>query len=302
MDFASRISKLKKESNAVILAHNYQTPEVQDIADYLGDSLDLCRKAEKTDAEYIVFCGVDFMAETANILTGKKVLLPDPGARCPLAATLSVEDVKKAKRDHPGMPVVLYINTLAEAKAEADVICTSANMLKIIDSLEGKRVIFGPDSNMAFYAKSRTKKEILTVPEAGYCIVHRNLLPGKRIAEMLKEHPEAVLLAHPECNPDVQAMAHHITSTNGMVKLASSLPDKVFILATEEGLAHRLAKENPKKTFYAISGAVCRNMKKTTLEKIYNCLLKKEPLVNVPEQTAKQARRAIDRMMELSGA
>ena len=300
MGIAEEIKKLKVESNAVILAHNYQVPEVQDVADFCGDSLDLCRKAEKTGADTIVFCGVDFMAETASILTGKKVLVPDADARCPMAGMLPAVQVREAKKKHPGVPVVLYINTLAEAKAEADVICTSANMLEVINSLDSDTVIFGPDSNMAYFARKKTKKNIITIPEAGHCIVHRGLIPAKRISEMLKLHPAAILLAHPECEPEVQEMAHHIASTNGMLKLARALPAKEFIVATEEGLGYRLSKENPDKKFYVLAGAVCRNMKKTTLEKVRECLTRKEPQVFVPPDIAKKARRAIERMMELS--
>ena len=300
MEMNEEINRLKRESNALILAHNYQVPEVQDVADFCGDSLDLCRKAEKTSAEWIVFCGVDFMAETASILTGKKVIVPDADARCPMAGMLPALQVREAKKKHPGIPVVLYINTLAEAKAEADVICTSANMIEIINSLDSDTVIFGPDSNMAYYARKKTRKTIITIPEAGHCIVHRGLIPAKRISEMLKLHPQAILLAHPECEPEVQGMAHHIASTNGMLKLARELPGKEFVVATEEGLGYRLSKENPKKTFYVLTGAVCRNMKKTTLGKVRMCLESKKPQVSVPAETAKKARRAIERMMELS--
>ncbi|MFH0818314.1 MAG: quinolinate synthase NadA [Candidatus Micrarchaeota archaeon] len=294
------IKKLKEDSNAIILAHNYQSPEVQDIADYSGDSLDLCRSAEKSDAEWIVFCGVDFMAETASILTRKKVLVPAPDAKCPMAGMLPAQQVREAKKNHPGVPVILYINTLAEAKAEADVICTSANLLQIIDSLDSDTVIFGPDSNMAHYARKNTNKKIITIPEDGHCIVHRGLIPAKRIQDMKKLHPKAILLAHPECEPEVQEMANYVASTNGMLKFAHSLPDKEFIIATEEGLGYRLSKENPGKTFYVITGAVCRNMKKTTLEKVRDCLQNKEPQVFVPPEIAEKARRAIERMMELS--
>ncbi len=296
------IIKLKISSRAVILAHNYQTPEIQDIADYVGDSLDLCRSAQKTDSEYIVFCGVDFMAEAASILTGKKVLLPEPDARCPLAGMLSAREVRDAKKKHPGVPVVLYVNTLAEAKAEADIICTSANIVEVINSLDSETVIFGPDQNMAHYARKRTSKKIIAIPEGGHCIVHQGLLPAKRIREMMGAHPDAILLAHPECEPEVQEMADHIVSTNGMAKLARSLPVKEFIVATEEGLGYRLSKENPGKRFYVLKGAVCRNMKKTTMAKLRDCLLRKEPLVSVPKETAEKAKRAIERMMELSKA
>jgi quinolinate synthase len=296
-----KIKRLKEERNAVILAHNYQAPEIQDMADFLGDSLDLCRKAASTDADYIVFCGVDFMAEAASILTGKKVLLPERGARCPMAAMLPATMVREAKARNPGIPVVLYVNTLAEAKAEADVICTSANMTDVINALESDRVIFGPDGNMAHYARKMTGKEIIAVPECGYCIVHKSLLPLQEIRRVLEEHSGAVLLAHPECNPDVQDIAHHIASTNGMVRLARELPDKEFIIATEEGLAYRLSKENPGKTFYRIGGAVCRNMKKTTPGKVLACLENLAPQVEVPTETAAKAKKAIERMMELSG-
>jgi quinolinate synthase len=294
------ILKLKKDMNAVILSHNYQSPEVQEIADFLGDSLDLCRRAEKTGAEYVVFCGVDFMAEAASILTGKKVLIPDKDARCPMASMLSAEDVRNAKKKHPGVPVVLYINTVAEAKAEADVICTSANMIEILNALPGDEVIFGPDCNMAYYAQKRMKKKIILVPEGGHCIVHKGLIPAKRIKEMMAEHPKAIVLAHPECNPDVQELSHHIVSTNGMVKLARELPGNEFIIATEEGLAYRLSKENPTKIFYRIPGAVCRNMKKTTLPKIFACMQNKRPMVEVPKEIAEKSRKAIQKMMDLS--
>ncbi len=300
MGIAEEILELKKKSNAVILAHNYQIPEIQDMADYVGDSLDLCRKAAKTDAEYIVFCGVDFMAETASIITDKTVLIPENEAKCPMACMLSAEQVREAKRKNPGVPVVLYINTLAEAKAEADVLCTSANMVKIINSLESDKVIFGPDMNMAKYALKETGKKIITIPEKGHCIVHKSLISSEEIANTLKERPDSVLIAHPECNEDIQMMAHYIESTNGMVRLAKELPKKEFIIATEYGLLYRLAKENPGKKFYGITGAVCRNMKKITPEKLRWCLVEKKPVVEVPREIAKKALKAVEKMMQIT--
>ncbi|MFH1448489.1 MAG: quinolinate synthase NadA [Candidatus Micrarchaeota archaeon] len=301
MNIIEEISRLKEDANAILLAHNYQKPEIQDIADYLGDSLDLCKTAAKTDAEYIVFCGVDFMAETASIFTGKKVLLPEMDAKCPMASMLSAEDVRRAKDEHPGVPVVLYINTLAEAKAEADIVCTSANMLKVIDSVDCDSVLFGPDRNMAEYAKKKTGKRIITIPRDGYCVVHKSLMHIKNINDILRKHPRAVLLAHPECNEDILNIAHYVVGTNGMVRLAKELPDKEFIIATEYGHLYRLSKENPGKKFYGVRGAICRNMKKTTIEKVYRCLLKREPLVRVPEGISRRALKAITRMMEVSG-
>ncbi len=300
-EFKKEIRKLAKENNALILAHNYQRPEIQDVADFVGDSLDLCLRASKAggDIDYILFCGVDFMAETANILTGKKVLIPDLRARCPMAGMLSAKRLREAKREHPGAGVVLYINTLAEAKAEADVICTSSNCVEVIDSLEQDEILFGPDINLAWYASQRSRKKIIPVPPDGHCIVHKLLIHEEDVLALKDKHPRAVVLAHPECNPAVQKLADYVLSTNGMLRKAKELPNKEFIVVTEEGLAYRMKKEMPEKNFYPIEHAICVNMKRHTLEKAYLALENKSPEVNVPEKIADRARGAIKKMLEI---
>lgn len=301
MGLEAEIQRLKKEKNAVILAHNYQIPAIQDVADFVGDSLDLARKAAATDADYILFCGVDFMAETAAILNpGKTVLIPDKAARCPMAAQLPAATVRAAKREHPGVPLVLYINTLAEAKAEADIICTSANCADVVNSLDASEVLFGPDENMVYYLSKRTSKRIIAVPEHGFCITHKHLIALADVMLKKEEHANAVVLAHPECNPDVQDVADYILSTNGMVRKARELDAREFIIATEKELCYRLRKEMPQKRFYPASEeAVCVTMKKNTLEKACAALKNGEPVVKVDERIAKKARKAIERMLAL---
>lgn len=300
MGLKEEISRLKREMNAVILVHNYQRPEVQDMADFLGDSLDLCQKATELDADYIVFCGVRFMAETAAILNpDKKILMPDETATCPLANMLTKKVLLEAKRKNPGAPVVLYINTNADAKAEADIICTSANAPAVVNSLPQNTVLFGPDKNMCYYLSKRSKKNIIPVPADGYCPVHRDLIQKIDILLLKREHPNAILLAHPECNQDVQEMADYVLGTGGMVKKAKELPNKEFIIATEEGICHRLKKENPAKEFYPIKKAVCPNMKKGSLEKIRDALKSRRPVITVQEDVAERARKAIERMLEV---
>lgn len=301
-ELKARTRELAKRMNAVILAHNYQRPEIQDVADFCGDSLDLAMKAYRTKADYILFCGVDFMAETAAALNpGKTVLMPDVTARCPMAGMLPREAVVKAKREHPDAGVVLYINTLAEAKAEADIVCTSANAVRIVKSLPEKKILFGPDENLAYFVQKRLpEKQITPIPAHGFCVVHKSLLLKWQFDLMKSEHPGAVLLAHPECNPDVQEMADFVLSTNGMVEKVRELPDKEFIIGTEEGLAYRLRKENPGKKFYVVDTAVCVNMKKHTLEKAYKALMERKPVVTVPEEIAEKVRVVTERMLNLT--
>ncbi|MEW6329614.1 MAG: quinolinate synthase NadA [Candidatus Micrarchaeota archaeon] len=301
IDYAGEIRELAEEMKALILAHNYQRPEIQDVADFAGDSLDLCLRASEAgkDFDYILFCGVDFMAETANIITGKKVLIPDLRARCPMAGMLGAKSLREAKREHPGAGVVLYINTLAEAKAEANVICTSSNCVDVIGSLEQDEILFGPDMNLAWYAAQRSRKKIIPVPPDGHCIVHKLLIHEEDVLALKDAHPHAVVLAHPECNPAVQKLADHVLSTNGMLRKAKALPEKEFIVVTEEGLTYRMKKEMPEKNFYPIEHAVCVNMKRHTLEKAYLALKNKSPEVKVPEGIADRARGAIKRMLEI---
>jgi quinolinate synthase len=299
---ADKIMKLKKEKKAVILAHNYQRPEIQDIADYVGDSIELSRKAmEEKEAEIIVFSAVDFMAESAAILNpDKKVLLPSAGARCPMAQMLTVEEIKRWKALYPLVPVVLYVNTLASAKAYCDVCCTSANAVKVIESVNAETVLFGPDRNLADYVQRKTGKTIIPIPEWGFCPTH--LLFQPEDVQVLKGHyPEAVVMVHPECTLEMRNVADFIGSTSQMCRYAKENNAKTFIVATEEGLLHRLRKDNPEKRFIlAYEEAVCPNMKLNTLERLYTALKEERYVVTVPEAIAKRARKALEKMFELT--
>ncbi len=301
MTLAEEIAKLKKEKNAIILAHNYQRPEVQDIADYIGDSIELSRKAmEELEAKIIVFAAVDFMAESAAILNPeKKVLLPSLGARCPMAQMLTVEEIKRAKSLHPGVPVVVYVNTLAEAKAQSDICCTSANAVQVVASLKADKVLFGPDRNLAEYVQRQTGKTVIPIPEWGFCPTHLLFQP-EDIQILKMEQPHAVVLVHPECTSEVQKMADFVGSTSQICRYAKKSCAKTLIVATEEGVLHRLRKDNPEKTFIlAYAGAVCPNMKLNTLERIYASLKEEKYVVKVPAPIAKKARKALERMFEL---
>jgi len=247
-DLQRRILTLKDEKKAVLLVHNYQVPEIQEIGDYLGDSLQLCRQAQRVkDAELIVFCGVDFMAETAAILNpDKKVIIPSLEACCPMAAMLPLSRLREAKERHPGAPVVLYVNTLAEAKAEATVICTSANADRIVAGLDAEKVIFGPDRNLAYYVERRVPEvDLVVVPEDGYCSVHRFLGNGDEAMELKQLHPGAEVWAHPECEPEFQDRADYVLSTGGMTRRAVESDAETFIVGTEQGLIDRLRNDTP---------------------------------------------------------
>jgi quinolinate synthase len=298
---AEKIRKLKAEKKAIILAHNYQRPEIQDMADYVGDSIELSRKAiEEKEAKIIVFSAVDFMAESAAILNPeKKVLLPSLGARCPMAQMLTVDEIKRMKALYPGVPLVLYVNTLASVKAQCDICCTSANAVKVIQSLDADTVLFGPDRNLAEYVQRKTGKKIIPVPEWGFCPTHLLFQPEDvRILKM--EHPEAAVMVHPECTWEMQKTADFVGSTSQMCRFAKESSAKTFIVGTEEGILHRLRKDNPEKQFIlAYEGAICPNMKLNTLERLYVALKEEKHVVTVPEPTAKRARRALERMLEL---
>jgi len=299
-----RILRLKEERNALLLVHNYQVPEIQVLADHLGDSLELCREAQRVkDADLIVFCGVDFMAETAAVLNpDKKVVIPRHTACCPMAAMLPVSKLLEAKERHPGVPVVLYVNTLAEAKVEATVICTSANADRIVWKLGAEKVLFGPDMNLAYFVGERVPGvEIITVPEDGYCNVHRFIGDGEEAMALKRKHPGAEVWAHPECEPAFQDRADYVLSTGGMVRRARESHAEVFIVGTEVGLIDRLARENPGKRFLpAKRHAVCEAMKQITLESLYAALIHEEPVVTVPEDVASRARGAIELMFDMS--
>ncbi|RLF85473.1 quinolinate synthase [Thermococci archaeon] len=299
MNLVEEIMRLKEEKNAIILAHNYQLPEIQDIADFLGDSLELARKVVNVDADIIVFAGVDFMAETAKILNpNKKVLLPTRRATCAMAHMLKVEHILEAKEKYPDAPVVLYINTMAETKAYADVTVTSGNAARIVEKLEADTVIFGPDNNLAYYVAKRTGKRIIPIPEGGHCYVHKKFtLEDVRRAR--KEYPNAKLMVHPECNPEVQEQADLIVSTGGMVRNACQHDE--WVVFTEKEMVYRLQKLYPDKKFYpANEDAFCIGMKSITLKHIYEALRDEKYEIEVPEEIAIKAKKAIERMLEMS--
>lgn len=293
------INRLRAERNAVIVAHNYQRPEVQEIADYTGDSLELSIIAAKLTApEVIVFCSVDFMAETAKLLApDKMVLLPDRTAGCPMADMVTPEGLRALKAQHPGVPVVCYVNSSAAVKAECDITCTSANAVKVVNSLEADTVIFAPDQCLGAWVQRHTEKHLILW--AGYCPTHNRILTD-HIRAMRAAHPQAEVMVHPECTMDVIELADHVVSTGGMVRVAKESPATEFIVATEEGMLHRLRKEAPEKAYYHIAPvAVCPNMKKTTLEKVLWSLEELQYQITIPEEIADRARRAIQRMLDV---
>ena len=296
------IQQLAKENNTVILAHNYQSSEIQAIADYIGDSFGLCQQAQRIKADTILFCGVRFMAETAAILNpDKQVLIPDLKARCPMAAQLPPEVIRDAKQKHPSVPVVLYVNTTAEAKAEADVICTSSNLCTILQALDTNPVIFGPDGNMADYARHICKFDIIPIPDHGFCHVHVTFSFDPQTLAFKEEHPEAKLLVHPECGWNIQQQADFIGSTGQMLQYARDSSASTFIICTEVDLVTRMRHEIPKKHFIpALDYAVCKAMKKITLEKIKASLVHNQYPVTVAKPIADKARNAIQRMLDLT--
>ena len=298
-----RILEVKKQKNALLLVHNYQVSEIQEIADVLGDSLELCRKAQEAeDADMIVFCGVDFMAETAKVLNpDKKVVIPSRKAVCPMAGLLSMDMLREAKAKYPDAPVVLYVNTLAKAKAEATVTCTSANADKIVRQLGAKQVIFGPDKNLGYFVQKRLPDVELTyVPEDGHCRVHRFIGKGEEAMELKKRHPGSEVWAHPECEPEFQDKADYVLSTGGMVRRANETDTEVIIVGTEEGLIDRLQREHPEKKFLpAKKHSVCGAMKRITLDNLYVAMVDEEVEVHVPDEIAKKAAVAIERMLKM---
>jgi quinolinate synthase len=297
MNIVEEITKLKKEKNAIILVHNYQRPEIQNIADSLGDSLGLAREAAKTDARIIVFCGVRFMAETAKILSPKKmVFLPRKEAGCPMADMITAEDLRILKEKYPGAKVVSYVNTNADVKAESDICCTSANAIEVVRNVKGERIIFAPDKNLAAYCQRFVDKEI--IPWNGYCYVHEKI--RKEEVRLAKEKfPDALLLVHPECNPSVIDLADEVLSTSGMLNFAKKSDKKRFLIGTEEGLIYRLKKENPGKEFYAAGTAkMCRNMKLTTLYDVYLSLKEERYPIELAREIIKSAQKPLEAMLK----
>jgi quinolinate synthase len=302
MTIADDVLKLKRKKKAVILAHNYQRPEVQDIADYVGDSIELSLRAkEERDAKIIVFAAVDFMAESAAVLNpGKKVLLPCLGSRCSMVQMLSAEQLRMWKRKYPGTPVVLYVNTLAEAKAECDICCTSANAVKVVNAVNADTVLFGPDRNLAEYVEEKTGKRVIPIPPQGFCPTHV-LFMKDDVAAQKEAHPDAVVAVHPECSKEVRDVADFVGSTSQICRHAKASSAKKFIIGTEVGILHKLRKENPAKEFFpAYGGATCNAMKLTTLERLYGSLYEEQNLITVPKNVAKKASRSLERMFTLS--
>jgi quinolinate synthase len=292
------IGRLKSERRAVLLAHNYQVAEVQDAADFVGDSLELSQKAAATEAEVIVFCGVRFMAETAAILSPRKtVLLPEAGAGCPMADMITADELRVWKARYPGRPVVCYVNTSAEVKAESDVCCTSSNVLRVVNSIPDPEILMVPDKNLADFAARRTSRTI--IPWDGSCYVHNNITAAD-VERSRALHPGAEVWAHPECRPEVIDLADKALSTGQMIREAKVTSREEIVLATERGIIHRLKKESPGKAFFPVKdSALCLNMKKTTLPKVLLALEENRSVVTVPPDIIRRARGAIEKMLAL---
>ncbi|MBN1677531.1 MAG: quinolinate synthase NadA [Candidatus Thermoplasmatota archaeon] len=295
-DLQRSIVELKREKDAIILGHNYQRKEVQEISDFLGDSYGLSVQASRTAAKIIVFCGVDFMAESAKILNPEKVVLhPNLRARCPMAAMVDAASLKELKAQHPGAPVVSYVNTSAEVKAESDICCTSANAVKIVQSLPDKKIIFVPDTNLGLYVQRFVKdKEMVFWP--GYCPTHVNIT-RENLERLKEEHPEAEVLVHPECTPDVIDVADHAYSTEGILRHVQTSSKKEFIIGTEENMIHRLSKEAPGKIFYAVPNATCPSMREIALEDVRDSLVKMQYRIELPDDIIIRARVPLERMI-----
>lgn len=305
------ILNLKKEKDVTILAHYYQTLEIQEIADYVGDSLGLSKIArDHTNTKNIIYAGVLFMAETASILNpGKRVLMPDKQAGCPLASFLDGNTVNTYKEKYPGVPAVVYINSTAETKAETDVVCTSSNAIKVVQGIQNefksKKVLFGPDENLADYVRQKTGINIINLPDEGFCYVH-NVIKDLDVIKVKNEHPNALITVHPECKREVRELADHIGSTKGMYDYVKKNASKgnEFIIGTELGFVQRVQKDFPNNKIYPINeNFICRNMKLSTLEKIFNLLnnLNNDKYkVTVPDNTANKARISLEKMLKYS--
>ncbi len=295
----NKIYNLKKERKAVILVHNYQLGEIQDIADFIGDSLELSQKAARTDARVIVFCGVHFMAETASILCPDKVvLLPDLNAGCPMANMVTAEQLRQRKKELPDAAVVSYVNTTAEVKAESDICCTSANAVRVVESLNNEKILFVPDKYLGHYISTKINKEFFLWP--GFCPTHTRIMP-QHILELKENYPEAKVVVHPECRPEVIALADEVLSTGGMCRYARRDDVSQMVVSTEIGIIYRLRKENPGKRFIPVSEqAICPNMKLITLEKVLESLEEMAPEVKVSGDIRLKAKMAVDRMLEVA--
>ncbi len=298
-EYQGKIRELLKERNAVMLAHNYQRDEIQEIADIAGDSLELSRKAAETDAEVIVFCGVHFMAESAAILSPQKtILLPRTEAGCPMADMITADKLRKKKEElGPDVPIVTYVNSSAAVKAESDICCTSANAVAVVESLDADKVFMTPDQNLAQYVARFTKKEVDYWK--GFCPTHHLLKPSQ-VAAAREALPGAKMVAHPECPPEIIDMADHVTSTSGMYRYAKESGADKFIIATESGIMYRLRKENPDKQFMHVStDMICPNMKVTSIEDVYDALVEMKEVITVPEDIRERAKVTLERMLAI---
>ncbi len=294
-----KLGELKKSRNAIILAHNYQIEEIQDIADFVGDSLELSRKASQTNADVIVFCGVKFMAESAKILSPEKtVLLPVKNAGCPMADMVDVESLKKFKTKYPKAKVVTYVNSSAAVKAESYICCTSSNAIEIVESTPSRQIIFAPDKNLANYVSKYTDKEIIVWN--GYCPTHDSITVND-VVKIKNSYPKAKIAIHPECNIEVLKLADYVGSTAGILNYAKSVDSKTIVVGTEKGLIHRLKIENPGKEFIPLKdNFVCYNMKKTTLESIVEALEDMKFEIKIPENVQIKAKKALSRMLNIN--
>ena len=294
----SRIRELKEERNAVLIAHNYQIGEVQDVADFLGDSLQLSQEAAKLEEDVIVFCGVHFMAETASILSPEKtILMPDLEAGCPMADMITASELREWKKQYPGRKVVCYVNTSAEVKAECDICCTSSNAVQVVESVEGDEILFAPDKNLAAYVARFTEKNV--IPWDGYCYVHNNIRL-KHVRDKKELLPNAELWVHPECRPEVIDVADKVLSTGKMIKEARITTKSDILIGTEADIIYRMKKENPDKNFHPVKDfAYCSNMKKITLRKVLASLEDMKHKVDVPLDISQRAKGAIEKMVRL---
>jgi len=298
-ELKEKILDLKKRKNAIILAHNYQPPEVQDIADFIGDSLELCKKAQNLESKLIIFYGVNFMAETAKILNPeKKVIIPDLKANCPLAEMLPLKILKEFKKKYFGFPAVLYINTLAEAKTEADIISTSGNADRVINSLDFEKVLFGPDKNLAYWAQKKVNKKIIPIPENGYCYVHKKI-KVKDLVEKRKKYPDEKIIVHPECDLEVQNLADFVVSTSAIIKYASEC-NFPMIIVTEINMVYRLKKLFPEKIFIPLTNkAKCKGMSRINFKKVYLALKNEKPEIVLNKKIIEKAKFSIEKMMKI---
>lgn len=298
MSVKNEIEEIKEEQDLVIVAHNYQRGDIQDIADFVGDSFGLAQKVNELDVSTVVFCGVDFMAESAAILNpDKKVVFPELDAECPMAEMVDIEELREYKEENPDTAVVSYVNTNAETKAESHVCCTSSNAVKVVESLDQEKVLFLPDKNLGDYIEKFVDDKKINVWE-GYCATHDNISP-EDFRKSIEEHPDAEIVVHPECKPEVVEMADYVESTAGILERAKKTEADEMIIGTEKEMGYRLKKESPDKEYYFPGSPTCQNMKKITLDKILKSIKNQGPVIKVEEDIAEEAMKPLEKMVEI---